>query len=419
MAKLHHKKWTLIAATALLSSTMVGCMSTPSSPQPQISAEQRAKIMQAREAFIQRMTGQIPSNQKYIQTQEKEQVEIPKTSESELAESIAKLNESAKSSVKIERVRDGLKINGAPYLDPEGSILDFAADPLTGNVVYVVKINNNTRIYKYMNVGSDGLPVTLGKAVESRSNASFESASGQKLNGRNVLPTSKGVLVIRDGSAFHYVPGKRVTSLMVPENYHVAPIQNGDLGSTNYLLLEKNPVNQKTQPFGSLLSKLTAIGNTLGATEVDDYVLYNIDTHNMITLDVSAEGKSVAHHSNCKKLNSVINECSSVNYYNSLYKEDGFRNTSHYYWKISWYNTAQGAFAVAGEKGLAQVNLINLNERKKATLFERTLGINGFDSEQNPDGKITIKAKMGFSVEKIDDAVQTYQQSSPILIANK
>lgn len=411
-----------IASTALLSTALTGCIPSATKPQPQMTEAQRAQVMQAREAYMERMRAAL-SGQSSLQAkpavQELESVELAKVTETELAEQIAKLNQSSQSSVQIERVRDGLKINGMPYLDPEGSILDFAGDPLTGNLVYVIKIDNATRVYKYMNAGSNEMPVTLGKVTASRNSVSFVSASGQKMNGDNVLPTSKGALVIRDASAFHYVPGKRVTSLMLPDNYHVAPIQNGDLGSTNYLLLEKNPVDKKAQPFGSLLSSLTAIGNTLGATEVDDYVLYNIETNNLVTLDVSAEGKSVAHYSKCKKLNLVVNECSSVNFYNSLYKEDGFRNTSHYFWKISWFNTEQGAFAVVGEKGLAQINLINLNERKKTTLFERALGINGFDTEQTADGKIAIQARMGFSVEKIDDAVQVYSHSNPVVMANK
>jgi hypothetical protein len=410
-------KVTLVSAIML--TALTGCISNP--PQQKITPEQQAQAYEMRQALIERIrNGNFSQVAQRAQPKVVEPVaEVPKVSEQDLMQQISSLNKNAISGVKIERVRDGLKINDQAYLDPEGAIIDFAANPLNGNIVYVLKVNQNTRIFKYMNAGSNNLPVTLGKAVQTARNTVFYTASGQTLNGHNVLPTSTGVLVIRPGSAFNYVPGNRIASVVVPDNYHVASVQRGDVGSTKYILLEKNPAEKSANPFGSLLSKMNAISSTLGASKVDDYVLYNIETHNQVTLDVSAEGKSVAQYANCKKVNFAVNECSSVNFYKSLYQNDGRRNIGHYYWRVAWFNTQEGVFAVAGEGGARQVNVINLNERKRATVLERVLGINGYNTDQLPDGTIAIEAKMGFSVEKVSDAVEAYHKSEPVIIAKK
>lgn len=386
-----------------------GCSLSPAKTQQELAQDQEFRM-----ALIERMGSANPTKHQEVK---KQAVELPKVGESELAQQIAEMNKSSKSSVIIERVRDGLKIDGQPYLDPEGEIIDFASNSLNGNIVYVIKVNNETRMFKYMNAGSNELPIVLGMAEEGGSNTAFKTVTGQKFSGDSVLPTSTGVLIARTASAFLYKPGSRAASIMVPEGYHVAPIQRGDAGSTKYVLLEKDPVEESSNPLGSMMSSLGALGSTLGVSEVDDYILYNFETKNQVTLDVSIEGKKVAEYSNCVKQNNLFNKCSSVDYYNSLY-ENGLPNSEHYYWRISWHSTPQGVFAVVGESSNRKINLIELNERKRATVLERMLGIAYFKIAQKPDGKISIDAQMGFSQEHLDDAVKKFNESNPVVLSS-
>ena len=408
-----NKKNALLLSMSFSAVLTTGCVSNPT--QNQLTAEQRAQAAQMQQAFMQKLMGggAAPLTQKPAEPIQKQEM-----TEQELAEKVAKIQKDAKGNVEITQVRDGLKINGQAYLDPEGKIISVASNSLTGDIVYQLQVNPTTKTVKYMNAGSNEFPVTLGKVVSENNGATFYSVTGQKVSGDFVLPSSVGVLVARDASAFHYVPGKRLASLAVPEQYHVAPVQRGDIGSTNYILLEKNEIDEKQNSFGSLMKSLNDIGSMVGMSKSDDYVLYNIESHNLVTLDMTIGTKSVANYSQCKKINSFINKCDHVSFYNSIYETDGTPNNGHYFWRIAWYPTNEGTFAVVGEgASMNRVNVIKLDESKKSTVFSRTLGINSVNSYQLPSGKIAIDAQLGFSTESIDDAVAKYHELGPVSIA--
>lgn len=383
------------------------------SPQPPMTPEQQAMALEMQKAFIARMSSGTRT-QAVQQATVNEPVNL--VDEQELADQIAAAKGEG-SPVEIRRVRDGLMIGGTPYLDPEGEITGFSANALAGDIVYALKSGRNKLVFKYLSSTGSAEPITLGTATRDTTGVSFSSVTGKKLSGQNVVSSSTGVLVTRDASVFHYTPGQRVSTVMVPENYHVAAFQKGDFGSTGYLLIEKN--EETKEGLAGLTSIVGSLGETVGLSEADGYMLLNAETGKLITLDISTDDKDVSVGRGCKRQNDFVNKCSSFDSYESLYRPDGTRNRGHYFWRVDWMQTPEGPFAVVQEAGTRKINVIDLNEDKRVTVLERMLGIASHNVTQAPDGTIRIEAQMGFSKETVNDALQAYEAGLKTLSAAK
>jgi len=296
---------TLVAAGLLGVLTLTGC-----APQQQAMTPEQAEMVQKLQAaYLQKIEASL---QQPIHTaQNSPAVASTPTlqpaaasalmSEQDLAELI-QATRHADIAVSIEHARDGLRIDGQQYVDPEGEILRFASNSATGDIVYALKTGPRVLKYKYLSASNLTSPVVLGEAHGHNNNIVFHSASGQTISGTNIINTSKGVLVTRENSAFNYVPGQTIKTISVPEGYQIASMQKGDLESTGYILLEKlKPTNE------SLVSLVNSFGSSLGITEANDYKLLNVANGTTVDLDISIDHKDVAVHSNCVRKNSVIN----------------------------------------------------------------------------------------------------------------
>ncbi len=122
-------------------------------------------------------------------------------------------------------------------------------------------------------------------------------------------------------------------------------------------------------------------------------------------INVSIEGKDVAHYSGQQKshLNGLVTEHSEVDFFESLYNKRGQPNSTHYYWRVSWFDGESGPILIVSESGYPQVVVKNLKTGKQVVAFKRALGINWAISNRKADGKIALQAKLGFSTETIDD----------------
>ncbi len=105
--------------------------------------------------------------------------------------------------------------------------------------------------------------------------------------------------------------------------------------------------------------------------------------------------------SGCKKKNNYVNECDNVDMVESLYDTDGQPNYNHYYWSVNWLSTNAGPIALYKES--SKVKAVDLNNSQEFILFSRMLGVNYFNALQDANGKISVKAKLGFSSETIED----------------
>src|SRR5690606_3399275 len=153
---------------------LAGC----ASQQPPMTPEQQEMARQMQQAFIARM--QAGTNQMLAQQSATNQAAATPAEESLSEDELAAQIENVKGSgepVSIERVRDGLRISGAPFLDPEGEIINFSADALTGDIVYALKVNQDLLKFKYLSAAGAREPVTIGTATSEGGRVAFRSVT--------------------------------------------------------------------------------------------------------------------------------------------------------------------------------------------------------------------------------------------------
>ncbi len=379
------------SSIALLVGLNVGCMST--TPQQQMSAEEKAQIMEMQKAMMGKM---FASNNNV--TQKKEPVKEVTISEKELLSQKLEVDTTGGPAL-FERHKDGILINNKMYNDFEGSVANFGGNRMTGQFTYAVKNFDGTYTLKYNKANSENGPIKIAKIEKKGNSFNVTTVTGKTLPGSSVTPTSDGFIVGRAGSAFKYTIGKNnVKSITLIDNYRIAKHQNGDVASTDYILLEKAKSSKS-----SMLDSFSSLGNTFGLNKADDYILVNINDGNIIPLDVSVSGKEVAVHSNCRS-KGVYNECDNVSFKDALYDENGFKNNSHYFWTIDWVNTKSGPLAFY--KTTTTVKVVDIKNSKVHTIFSRTLGVNNFSIIEHVDGKVSVEAQLGFSSDKVEDVEQ-------------
>ena len=311
------------------------------------------------------------------------------------------------SGVKFERFRDGFAINGARYIDPEGTIVAYGFDAQSGDFTYLAQYNNGQYILKSGRASSTGEPIEIAKAEKRGSQWTVTTTTGKKFSGSRLIPLSRGFIVARENTGFRYVPGKGSTSIAAPEQFAIAALQNGDVSSTGYILLERivESGGSGGGSIGGLISSVQSLGSTFGIGKKEDYALLNIDTGKSVAINISTDDKRVQIMSACRQRNFMFAECERMDSYESLFQANGARNMTHYFWRINWFNAGGRPILVSQEGGLSQVTATDLGSGKKLTLFERTLGIAAFSATQGTDGKISVSAKLGFNTESKDDIV--------------
>lgn len=314
----------------------------------------------------------------------------------------------AKTKVRIEGARDGLRIDGESFLDPEGQIRSYAFDALTGDITYTIRTAEGV-VFKYLRAGSSADPITLATAQQLQTGWQVTTVTGKTLSGDAVTPLAKGLMVSRSGSVFRYEPGKSSKGVPLPAGWVMAQFQRGNVGATHFILLEREqpPAGQSGGALGALgglFDTAKALGATAGLAKKEDYALMNLDNGKLYPLNIQVDGKIYTFMSNCRKRNFFVNDCATANSVESLYTAGNDRNYSHYFWKANWYATPTGPIAVTLENGVADVYVLDLDSGKKATAFHRALGLSKFDASQAPDGTVQIQASLAFDHQQIGDA---------------
>lgn len=300
--------------------------------------------------------------------------------------------------LQIEHRQDGLVIDGQPVHDIEGEIIDFGADPDSGEIVYLVGLGGDQAAVKRMNGHRDRSGSLVGHLQAREGRVEFQGLDGRTAGGSSAQATSRGLLLIRSGSlaVVDLDRGDRVVSL--PAGWQVAGHQNGDVAATGYLLLQRgiDPTRQR-----SAMADL--VGNLRRNAQPGDYALFGLEQGNLVELDVQADGNLVFQHYNCRRQNAVLNRCGGVHIREGLFEPNGRPNYSHYYWKIDWRPTRYGPVAVVMERGVRQVNVIRLDEGSRHTAFRRGMGIVGFDVEPTADGSLRVIANWALRNHVLDD----------------
>ena len=395
----------VVGVGALLS----GCVTNSS------SIDSAVKAQQAMAAAMQ--------SSGYAAVQEKRAVESPVAklsvmTEEQLSEKISKLP-SLPHGVTFVRKRDGFEVDGVRYIDPEGEIVAFGTDYATGDVTYLAKTSNTEYLLKFTRVQTNQEPITIGTAKRDVSGWQVTLVTGKTIRGDRVIPMSRGVVITRETTAFKYMPGQAIRNFSAIDGWHIASYQNGDVSSTGYILLERNPPEQGG--IKDLLSKAQALGNTVGLAAKHDYMLVNVDSGKAVPLDIPVDGKQQQFLANCYKRNSFVNVCNDSHSEESLWDRNGVKNFQHYFWRVQWFNSPRGPVVIAQEHGLRDITITDLRTDEKATAFSRVRGIAGFDVQQSSDGTISIAAQMGFSTEYVADAIAHLVQNgvAPVVATSK
>lgn len=301
----------------------------------------------------------------------------------------------------VKMMRDGIEINGQQILDPEGRITQYAFDEATGNLGYIVDLPNGAMAAKVTRAGVT-TPIRIATLARSGAAWSAQLATGAAINGNNLSVQPNGFVISRESSIFVYQAGKGMSSHAAPQGYVVAPLQKGNIGTTGYILLERENATGGDNAFSSMASSVKAIGKVFGATTKEDYALMRLADSRLVPLNVEADSKTQSVGRNCRQRNAFINDCMSMVSFESLWTNVGTRSR-HYYWRIDWVQTKVGPVAVVNEGSV--LNIVTLDDGVKIPVFNRTLGINEFDLTRASEGTLGIRIKAGLSTETVPDIV--------------
>lgn len=308
---------------------------------------------------------------------------------------------------RFERKGDGFLANGRVFIDINGKVKQFGADPMTGRVTYFVDIGNGDLLVKHHNINSDLDPILIGRIALRGDRADFRAVSGETAGGESVVPVSDGLIVTRRESIARYSIGRGAKAFAVPEGFTVAAMQNGDVSGTGYVLIERIPQDDDS---------FKEIGKTVGhlfgkRDDTQDYALLQIETGKTIALFLSDDGKSVGQGTGCVRQNDFVNKCSGWHSWESIWETDGRPNYSHYFWSLTWVQTKFGPLAIAKEDGTREVNVIALDSGERFNAFKRKLGILWFAVEQKEDGGLSLEAQLAFKRHQINDVGQVLDGS--------
>ena len=170
------------------------------------------------------------------------------------------------------------------------------------------------------------------------------------------------------------------------------------------MLLEKEGATG-TDSLSRLAANLQSIGTILGTNRTDDFALMDIQTRKLYPLNISATGKNVNVHSQCRRKNSFVNECAQMQSFEALY----MKNSQHYYRLVHSLNAPAGPVALTLEDGQANLYLTDLRTGRKVVALNRTLGIADWDATQNSDGTVALRGKLAFEWKEIPDVASLLQ----------
>lgn len=319
----------------------------------------------------------------------------------------------AGSAATFEQTKQNILIDSKPFVDPEGQILAIGSSNLTGEFSYLISgQDQNTNILKYNRANSGKESLKIAVIRNNFGSKKITTINGKSLSGNQITPISTGLLISRDNTIFQYSLDSDLKIFNTVEGFHIAKFQNGDVANTGYILLEKD--DDEKGSTNSMFNALKGLGSTLGLTESYEYLLVNIETNKVVPLNLQTGSKKVSVMSGCKRKNNYVNECDNMSMVESLYDIDGQPNYDHYYWSVNWLDSDTGPIALYKES--SKVKAVDLNNNQEFILFSRVLGVNYFTALQDSNGKISVKAKLGFSSETIDDVKKFITENSQLAL---
>lgn len=301
----------------------------------------------------------------------------------------------------LKLLRDGLMVDGQRFADSEGRATRVAVDTTTGRLGYAVDgAGPGTGLVKIARADRPGEAVTIGQFTRNGNTLQMTTVTGKTMTGEMFFPLVDGALVMRDSVAFRYRAGIGVEQVSLPAGWFPTPIQRGNVGTTGWILLEKDVPEAKSSP----LAALSSLGKLVGAMDANEYALFEMKTGRLVEINQAADGKNTYSYSQCRRKNGIVNICDRMTSYESAFQPDGRPNVKHYLWNIDWHRTTEGPVLVAAEGTLnSKLVGVHLDSGKKVVLYERALGVTLGESRIGPDGKMSMSVQLGLGSEAMDD----------------
>lgn len=394
---------TLVALTLLSAAAWTTAQTPAQQPDPAQLMQQLLLRMQA--GGLPAQAAQPPVAQRPAQ---------PAISEAQLGAQLAAWGQ-GQGPYATESFRDGFAIAGERVLDPEGVILKYAVDSQTGDAAYLAETGLGQYAIKLMRYGA-GSPVTIATASRQTGVWAVETVTGVRVAGTGMNLSPRGFNIARENAMFMYTAGAGLKSFGLPDSYMLATHQNGNVAATKWVLLEKRIETKKAEGgvlggsgLGQMMGLVKQLGAAVGVNKSDaDYALYNVETRKTLPIHISLDDKQAQFLSQCRQRNRWVAQCDRMDSVESLYGQDGSPNRQHYYWRLAWYATAQGPVALTMEDSISKLEAVSLNDDRRVTVFSRALGIAGWSSQQQPDGRVSANAQLGFSRESVEDVAALF-----------
>ncbi len=241
------------------------------------------------------------------------------------------------------------------YVDPLSPIVAASNFSATGWVTYLVQGEKEKDfVVKRADFIKGGKPEILGSLEGARGEWRFAARNGETYAAYDYHLTSKGILLLRSGSVFTYLPAQNPKAQMLPEGWSFAWTQKGDIEESRIIVVHKPDEQTLLEPTKHLIG------------------FYDIDKGRIVdTIKM-----------------------------NLLYKNEAANFSNKFY----LFNTTKGPLTVAIEDALKHVTVRNIRTGEKRLAFERDAGIAYLQAAQANTGRIAIKAAVGFSDDVIYDA---------------
>jgi hypothetical protein len=338
---------------------------------------------------------QTPPQVQPMQTQN-----APVIAQEELSSKINSLGKSNGFTMFTQK-KEGFTVNQKNYMDPEGKVVKYGFDGVTGMVSYLAEITPGQYVIKTMQAQSSLEPVVIANARYIGGTWEVMTVTGKRLTGQAIVMGSRGFTLNRDNGAIIFDPISGMKTASIPDGYAIADFQNGDATQTKFVLLEAIPAENDN---GKLMGTFKSLGSSFGLTKKEDYGLMNLDTGKLSMFNISSESKNRSECIQKQRINSFVNKCEKSVSFESLYDQFGMPNVGHYYWRVTWMKTpSQKNIAVTIEDGVKRLIATDLTTGKRVLLKERMMGINQFKVKQDGAGKISVDVKLGFNDETIED----------------
>lgn len=304
---------------------------------------------------------------------------------------------------------DGLFVDGRPYLDNAGRIVDSAVDEAGGRAYYIVDLGGGSAALKRLDLASLGEATTVGSLVRTRDGVQFATERGLRTAALHVRATTHGAAFFRDASLVLFDEAKGLSSYAVPPGVYLAEYQNGDIAGTRHVLVRRYTAEARPQ---ALMRDTVEIGRELiGRRDPSfDFALLSLDTGNLLPLNIRASRNETGFAYGCIPHDTLTRECLGWVGYEAIFDPDGRPNWSHYFWSLTWRRSIYGPVAVVMEDGLKEVNAVLLLDGSRHTVFRRWAGIQYFAVEPSSTGDLSIDATWGFRVHsrKLSDALKAH-----------